>query len=127
MSAGVTSRRRENTRLGKLIIWKCRGCTALLAPLTTFCPSCENGNLEPIDSAGAGMIVSCRVVDRAPDPVCGAPCPSVIAIVELDEGPWVYSWIDGDVPMPLDRPVRVSFRHTQPGERFPIFRPHDPE
>ncbi|QIX53781.1 OB-fold domain-containing protein [Rhodococcus sp. DMU1] len=126
MSAGVASRGRETTRLGKLVIWKCRRCAALLAPLTTSCPLCDHGNLDPVDSAGAGVIVSCRVVDRTPDPVCSAPCPSVIAIVALDEGPWVYSWIDGDVPMPSDRPVRVWFRHTQPGERFPIFEPRDP-
>nr|WP_206025889.1 OB-fold domain-containing protein [Rhodococcus sp. 14C212] len=110
-----------------MVIWRCRGCAVLLAPLTVVCSSCGAGTLEPITSAGVGVIVSCRVVDRTPDPVCGAPCPSVIAIVALDEGPWVYSWIDGDVPVPSERPVRVRFRSTQPGERFPVFVPRDSE
>ncbi len=127
MTAGLATRARETTRLGQLIIWKCWDCATLLAPLTVFCSSCGSGNLKSIPSAGTGVIVSCRVVDRAPDPVCGPPCPSIIAIVELDEGPWVYSWIDGDVPFPPDRPVRVCFRHTQQGERFPIFEPCDAE
>jgi len=127
VSTGLARRGRETTRFGKLVIWKCQGCAAVLAPLTGRCPSCGARTLEPISSAGAGVIVSCRVVDRTPDPVCGAPCPSIIAIVALDEGPWVYSWIDGDVPVPSERPVRVRFRSTQPGERFPIFVPRDPE
>ncbi len=124
-TAAVSGRGRMTTRLGRLVIWKCRDCAVLLPPLTVSCHSCGNGELEPVDSAGAGVIVSCRTADRSPDPVCGAPCPSVIAIVELDEGPWVYSWIDGEVPVPSDRPVRVHFRCTQPGERFPVFEPRD--
>jgi uncharacterized protein len=127
MSSGVASRGRKISHFGRLVIWKCGGCAALLAPLTVFCSSCGNGNLEPFPSAGAGIVVSCRIVDRAPDPVGGAPCPSILAIVELDEGPWVYSWIDGDVPVPSDRPVRVRFRDMQPGERFPIFEPRKSE
>ncbi|MDM7491354.1 OB-fold domain-containing protein [Rhodococcus sp. CSLK01-03] len=127
MSAGLARRGRETTRSGKLVIWKCRRCAALLAPLTGCCPSCGAGTLEPIASAGAGVIVSYRVVDRTQDPVCGEPCPSVMAIVALDEGPWVYSWIDGDVPVRSERPVRVRFRSAQPGERFPVFAPRDPD
>jgi len=123
VSADVSGRGRETTRSGQLVIWKCRDCAALHAPLTLECSSCNNRNLEAVPSTGVGVIVSCRVVDRAPDPVCGVPCPSVIAIVELDEGPWVYSWIDGEIPVPPERPVRVCFRYTRPGERFPIFEP----
>jgi len=86
---------------------------------------CGSDSLEPIDAAGSGVIVSSRVVERAPDPLRGAPCPSVLAIIELDEGPWMYSWIDGEVPVQPDRPVRVSLRSTQPAERFPRFEPRD--
>lgn len=123
MTAAVSGRGPMTTRCGKLVIWKCRDCAVLLPPLTVSCHSCGHGDLESVDSAGAGVIVSCRTADRTADPVCGAPCPSVIAIVELDEGPWVYSWIDGELPVSPDRPVRVHFRCTQPGERFPIFEP----
>lgn len=97
----------------------------MLAPSTSICPGCGSDTLEPIESAGAGVIVSCRVVDDAPDPLGGASCPSVLAIVELDEGPWVYSWIDGEALVRPGRRVRVSYRSTQPGERFPHFAPRD--
>ena len=116
---------KRTVRFGKLVIWKCQGCATVLAPSTTTCHGCGSDTLEPIDSAGAGVIVSCRVVEGAPDPLRGAPCPSVLAIVELDEGPWVYSWIDSDVPMRPDRRMRVSYRSTQPGERFPSFELRD--
>ncbi|AII10880.1 hypothetical protein EP51_42795 (plasmid) [Rhodococcus opacus] len=125
MTASLAHRARETTQLGRLIIWKCIDCAALLAPLTVYCSSCGSENLTSTPSAGAGVIVSWRVLDRTLDPVCGSSCPSIVAIVELDEGPWVYSWIDGAALFPSDQPVRVRFRHTQEGERFPIFEPQD--
>ncbi|MGW4339046.1 Zn-ribbon domain-containing OB-fold protein [Rhodococcus koreensis] len=124
MTAGVADRTQVTTRTGQLIIWKCRDCATLLAPLTRYCSSCGRDELEQVPSAGTGVIVSWRVVDREPDPGCGPPGPSIVAIVVLDEGPWVYSWIDCDAPLPPDQPVRVRFRHTRPGERFPVFEPH---
>ncbi|MFE7421040.1 Zn-ribbon domain-containing OB-fold protein [Rhodococcus sp. NPDC057529] len=124
MTARVADRTQVTTRTGQLIIWKCRDCAALLAPLTRYCSYCGSDELEQVPSAGTGVIVSWRAVDRAPDQVCGLPNPSIVAIVALDEGPWVYSWIDCDAPLPTGQPVRVWFRHTRPGERFPVFEPH---
>ncbi|WP_330234446.1 OB-fold domain-containing protein [Nocardia sp. NBC_00508] len=49
---------------------------------------------------------------------------STIAIVELDDGPWVYTTIEGEVSPPLDQPVRVRFERAQTGDRFPVFRTH---
>ncbi|GGN77454.1 hypothetical protein GCM10011610_23910 [Nocardia rhizosphaerihabitans] len=44
-----------------------------------------------------------------------------IAIVELDEGPWVYTSIEGEVPVLRGRPVRVQFQPCPPEDRFPVF------
>ncbi|MFE5700298.1 Zn-ribbon domain-containing OB-fold protein [Rhodococcus koreensis] len=125
MTASLAPRARETTRLERLVIWKCTDCAALHAPLTVSCSACGSDNLTSTPSAGEGVIVSWRAIDRAPDLVCCPPCPSIIAIVELDEGPWVYTWIESAIALPPDQPVRVYFRHTQQGERFPIFEPGD--
>ncbi|WP_245664983.1 OB-fold domain-containing protein [Nocardia sienata] len=45
---------------------------------------------------------------------------SAIAIVELDEGPWVYTTIHGELPR-AERPVRVRFQAPPRGDRFPVF------
>ncbi|WP_227981194.1 Zn-ribbon domain-containing OB-fold protein [Nocardia spumae] len=100
-----------------LMILRCAKCDKLFAPLTAGCSSCASDVLERVPSSGAGSIVSWRVVDRA-----GAGgTPSTVAIVELDEGPWVYTCLEGEVPLLPDRPVRVHFQPRPRGDRFPVF------
>ncbi|MFF0454842.1 Zn-ribbon domain-containing OB-fold protein [Nocardia africana] len=91
----------------------------MFAPLTVGCSSCASDSLEQVPSSGVGSIVSWRVVDRAG--AGGALTPSTVAIVELDEGPWVYTSLEGEVPLLSDRPVRVHFQPRPRDDRFPVF------
>ena len=102
-----------------LMIRRCAKCDKLFAPLTAGCSSCASDDLERVPSSGVGSIVSWRVVDRAG--AGGAPAPSTVAIVELDEGPWVYTSLEGEVPLLSDRPVRVHFQPRPRDDRFPVF------
>ncbi|MGW1737923.1 OB-fold domain-containing protein [Nocardia sp. NPDC001965] len=70
-------------------------------------------------SSGAGSILSWRVVDRTG--ADGRPATITIAIVELDEGPWVYTSLEGEVPAARCHPVRVQFQPTPREDRFPVF------
>jgi uncharacterized OB-fold protein len=59
-----------------------------------------------------------------PHPLHGPQCeeaPFTFAIVELDDGPWVYSKIEGSFPDCADAPVRVEVQHTRPVDGFPVF------
>ncbi|WP_084823804.1 Zn-ribbon domain-containing OB-fold protein [Nocardia beijingensis] len=102
-----------------LMIRRCADCDRLFAPLTAECFSCASVDLEWVPCAGAGWIVSWRVVDRAG--TRGELAPLTIAIVELDEGPWVYTSIEGNVPALPARPVRVHFQPRPQHDRFPVF------
>ncbi|GGL17563.1 Zn-ribbon domain-containing OB-fold protein [Nocardia jinanensis] len=100
----------------------------MFAPLTIECSSCASDSLDWVPSSGIGSILSWRVVDRAVAGVGGGPMPLTIAIVELDEGPWVYTSIEGDVPLWSSRPVRVRFQPQPREDRFPVFAvSSDPE
>ena len=105
----------------ELMIQRCLNCTTLLAPLMATCSACQGSNLERVPSCGIGSIVSSKVVHREVNEVDRGLVPCTIAIVELDEGPWVYTWIDGDVPAPSDCPVRVEFRPASTAEQLPVF------
>ncbi|WP_433489954.1 hypothetical protein [Nocardia grenadensis] len=61
-----------------------------------------------------------RKVPSAPNTRTEA-AESAIAIVELDEGPWVYTAIHGELPRAGRRPVRVRFQAPPRGDRFPVF------
>ncbi|SUA42755.1 Zn-ribbon domain-containing OB-fold protein [Nocardia africana] len=102
-----------------LMIRRCAKCDKLFAPLTVGCSSCASDSLERVPSSGVGSIVSWRVVDRAG--ADGALTSSTVAIVELDEGPWVYTSLEGEVPLLSDRPVRVHFQPRPRDDRFPVF------
>ncbi|WP_454197555.1 Zn-ribbon domain-containing OB-fold protein [Nocardia sp. Marseille-Q1738] len=104
-----------------LMIRRCATCDKLFAPLTTACPSCASFDLEWLPSSGAGSIVSWRVADRVVHGKRRELVPSTIAIVELDEGPWVYTTLEGAGPPPPNRPVRVQFQLRPPEGGFPVF------
>ncbi|MFF0457815.1 Zn-ribbon domain-containing OB-fold protein [Nocardia africana] len=101
------------------MIRRCAKCDKLFAPLTAGCSSCASDLLEPVPSSGVGSIVSWRVLDRAG--ADGVSTPSTVAIVELDEGPWVYTCLEGEVPLLSARPVRVHFQSSARDDRFPVF------
>ncbi|MEU6189099.1 OB-fold domain-containing protein [Nocardia sp. NPDC047038] len=104
-----------------LMIYRCMRCEKLLAPITSGCSSCGSDDLESVPSSGAGSVVSWRVVDRAPTDRQGGLVPLTIAIVELDEGPWVYTSLEGEIPSSAGPSVRVQFQpHPREG-RFPVF------
>ena len=96
-------------------------CDRLFAPLTIECSSCASDSLDRVPSTGAGSILSWRVVDRAVTGSSGGSSSSTIAIAELDEGPWVYTSIEGEIPLLPSRPVRVRFQPRPREDRFPVF------
>ncbi|MFF0815635.1 Zn-ribbon domain-containing OB-fold protein [Rhodococcus sp. NPDC003318] len=98
---------------GTLLVKQCTACTTLYAPLTEICPTCGSTDLTAIPSPGTGAIVSWKAAPGG--------SPAVNAIVELDEGPLIYTWVEGDIPDLPDRRVRVRFRPSSPGDRFPVF------
>ncbi|MEV0029597.1 hypothetical protein [Nocardia sp. NPDC050793] len=105
----------------KLMIRRCAGCDKLFAPLTTACSSCGSLNLESVPSSGLGSIVAWRLVHRCVGGPHTAVVPLTIAIVELDDGPWVYTTIEGDIPPFSDPPIRVRFEPHPRVDRFPVF------
>jgi len=104
-----------------LMIRRCRGCAKLLAPLTIACSFCQDFDLVWEPSSGAGSIVSWRHTHGSPNRPHGDLVPSVIAIVELDDGPWMYCTVQGEIAPNSDRPVRVQFQPQPPGGRYPVF------
>ncbi|MBF6336581.1 OB-fold domain-containing protein [Nocardia abscessus] len=103
-----------------LMIRRCGCCDRLLAPLFDACSSCRSEDLEWVPSSGAGSVVSWRVLHCSANPRAETK-RSTIAIVELDEGPWLYTTIHGELPPSSATPIRVRFHACPRGDRFPVF------
>ncbi|MFD7842789.1 Zn-ribbon domain-containing OB-fold protein [Nocardia sp. NPDC059764] len=99
-------------------IRRCAACDKLFGPMVGACSACASDDLEWVPASGSGSIVSSRRVHRTGDPQ-SVSTPMTIAIVELDEGPWVYTSFEGEVPLISIGPVRVRFQQSRE-DGFPV-------
>lgn len=104
---------------GELLIRHCGACGGHAAPQARTCPHCASSALSWTPSAGTGAVVSWSVVHAK-----GVP-PVVVAIVELDEGPWIQTRITGVEPADVTGGMRVraGFERPEGGEAVPVFHP----
>ena len=70
----------------KFIGVRCKGCQTLAFPPLGVCLDCGGTDLEPIEITGKGAIRTFTVIRVAPE---GRRPPYVVAMVELEQGPWV--------------------------------------
>jgi len=125
-----------------LLIKRCAGCGRWLDPGATGCTGCGEADPPWEPAAGRGTLISWAVLhaatpgaaeaaaaDAGDDPDAAA---SVLALVELDEGPWLRTRLEGAdgegpaAPRAGLRPglrVAAAFVHPADGESYPVFRP----
>ncbi|MDT7585559.1 MAG: uncharacterized protein QOE32_3109 [Pseudonocardiales bacterium] len=109
---------------GRLLLRRCRPGGHWNAPAALTCTECGQANLEWADSAGVGSVLSWAVVHHKPGPT-GTPAATPVAIVQLDEGPWLRGPLrlaEGARPGSGLR-VRVAFERADGGEPVPVFVP----
>jgi uncharacterized OB-fold protein len=71
---------------GKLMGLHCQSCGAYTVPPQGVCRNCQGLNLFPVEVKGEGTIRTFTVIRVAPE---GKQSPYVLALVELEQGPWV--------------------------------------
>ena len=76
----------EGLRNGKFMGLKCQNCSTYTFPAQMVCSSCGGRDLNVAEMKGEGTIRSFTVVRVAPE---GLEPHYTVAMVELDEGPWV--------------------------------------
>jgi len=108
---------------GELLIRRCVGCGHHNAPQSSTCAACHSDDLTWTAATGTGAIASWSVMHGRPRD--GGPAPrTVVAIVELDEGPWLHAQLVGADPdtVSTGQPVTVEFERPEGGEAVPVFR-----
>ena len=79
---------------GKLLGLRCQSCGAYTVPPQGVCRNCQGQDLAPVEVKGEGTIRTFTVIRVAPE---GKQPPYVLALVELEQGPWVIGVVvDGD-------------------------------
>jgi uncharacterized protein len=111
---------------GRLLVHRCRTCGHLYGPEINSCTACSSEDVEWHEVSGSGTVVSWVAVHRPPrDGAGGAARRSIVALVELTEGPWLT--LPVDVPaggeLAVGEPVKVGFVRPPESEAIPVCVP----
>lgn len=103
---------------GVLMILRCGDCQQFSSPQARHCAFCSSAELEWVQSAGRGEIVTWAVPHRREN---GTTEPAyVVAIVQLEEGPWIHVNGSPDVALRAGQPVAITFAPVDGGESLPV-------
>jgi uncharacterized protein len=124
----------------RLLIRRCAACGRWLAPEAGACYDCGAEDPGWVLASGHGTLVSWAVLHpRAslpgqPGGTGRADAPgqaavlTVLALVELDEGPWLHTGLavtgtDEIAALRAGQRVAAGFAHPAEGESYPLFSP----
>ena len=122
-----TKRYWEGCKNHELWLPYCKSCEKPYFYPRDFCPACFSWDIEWRKMSGRGTIYTFGVHYRHFHPGWAEEVPYVTALVQLDEGPHIYTnivGVDGD-PRNLrcDLPVEVVFDDVSDNISLPKFRP----
>ncbi len=105
----------------------CRSCQQFHFYPRQFCPHCGGRDIEWRTASGRGKLYTFAIQYRAWHPGWSDDVPYVTALVQLDEGPRLFTNIVGVDPDPrkirCDMPVEVVFEDISDDISLPKFRP----
>ncbi len=112
----------ENLKQGRLSGLKCSGCGEVSAQPRLICAKCGGSLLETFELKGSGAIQTFTVNYVAAEGR-ESEVPYIVAIVELDEGPWIMGNIVGIKPEEatmdiMGRKVQMESTAVFAGDRY---------
>jgi uncharacterized OB-fold protein len=102
----------DSIREGKIEGYRCRNCGHKQIDIIDFCPVCHKSNLEKVEFAKEGKVITYTIQQVAPEQFMNE-VPYAWTIVELDDGPRVTGWIPF-ISKSSDLPIgqRVRFKKS---------------
>jgi uncharacterized protein len=114
----------EACRRHELLVHRCGRCGRSYWP-ATCCVEHGGEDMAWVPAAGTGMLHTWTVYHHAYTPEMADRLPYVVAVVRLDEGPFLHTGLVGCGPddCAVGLPVEVVFVDRPDGTTFPHFRP----
>lgn len=115
---------------GRLVVQRCASCGEAqfvsigAAGALGRCRACGSLELDWVDAAPHGTLVSFIAVHGRPAADGAVPPPTVGGIVELDAGPWIYLTIDADpAALAVGQAMTIRFAQPDSSESVPYAKP----
>lgn len=104
---------------------KCNNCGHVRWPASIICPMCYSYDTDWIVASGRGKVFTFVVYHKAYHPGFQSDLPYVVAIVELEEGPHIFTNITACSPdqVRCDMPVEVTWEDITEEFSLPKFQP----
>lgn len=111
-------------RAGRLSLQRCSPCGHLRYPISASCPRCLSAEFAWTEVCGRGTVFSYVVFHQAYHPGFKDDLPYNVALVQLEEGPRMYSNIVGtpNDAVRIGDAVEVVFDPVTPEVTIPRFR-----
>jgi len=107
----------------RYILPRCNACGRHFFRPEVACPHCFATDWAWVPASGHGTLYSYSIVHKAPAP--GFAVPLVLAVVELAEGPCVWSNVVGcaHADLRIGMALQVRFEEVSRGVHLPRFEP----
>jgi uncharacterized OB-fold protein len=115
----------EAAKRHELQIQRCGSCGMYVFYPREVCPDCLSSDLKWVKVSGKGTIYSYTIAHAPTHPAFAKDVPYVIAIVELAEGPHIFTNIVECKPelVQIGMPVEATFDDVTPEISLVKFRP----
>jgi uncharacterized protein len=115
----------DATAAGRLLVVRCGTCGRAHFYPRPFCPRCDSDDVSWEQSSGRATLYTWSVVHRNDLPPFHDKVPYVAAVVDLEEGPRMSTWVVGTDPdaLAIGMPLQVEFEDIDEGFFLPVFRP----
>lgn len=111
----------------ELLLPFCGACRRYFFYPRMLCPNCGSRDVEWRRATGRGRVYTFCIQYHNPVPGLQAAVPFVTAIVQLDEGPRLMTFLIDVDPVPAavscELQVEVDFLDLASGQSLPVFRP----
>ena len=115
----------EGTKQHKLLIQKCKDCSAKIFYPRKICPECWSPNLSWTESSGRGKVYSYSVTMAGVEERFTEDLPFILALVDLEEGIRMMTNIINCKPeeVSIGMDVEVVFEDVTEDVSLPKWRP----
>lgn len=112
---------------GTLSLQRCGECRRVRYPISPACPRCGGPAFEWTPVSGRGRVFSYAIFHQVYHRGFQTAVPYNVALVQLDEGPFMFSNVVGipNEALRCDLPVRVVFERVTDEVTLPRFRPEE--
>lgn len=111
----------QGTERRELLVQRCGACGRHQFYPRPFCLACDSTELAWVRTAGTGTIYSFTRIWRGGDP--HRKGPHINALVELDEGPRLFTTLVGAETFAIGQRVQVAWQARSDAPPLPVFEP----